>query len=335
MAVGLATHCGESSEAGTAQTPDTPSVPQDTNAPTPDAMGPADIGPTDATDPPDARGDILETDAADVAGDTIESDVPTAPDTSPDVPPAPGDTSPTDGMDGSPETQLVDAVPPKPSDKPLFRIDQLVWGAPDLCYVPTDNNNAPCVPLTSLVNALIEDMVNATEAPTDVLFQFDGPIDQDGYVAMSVGEGLCKRDEMGVIQQCVLESNADTPTVIFDDVPIATMGACGESLAINAPCFSTPPKNGLVLTIAGVTIGLKNAAAAGQFQGINPLASIHDGHLQGFMPTALAQTIQFNLPTGQALTLAQLLSQVTTIEVDGHPGWTIEFKFDASQQPTL
>ena len=117
-------------------------------------------------------------------------------------------------------------------------------------------------------------------------------------------------------------------------LPITTYGACADTLQIPSPCFKTPKKNGLVLSIADVSIGLKHAFAAGQFQDKNPQAFIQSGHLQGFMPKPLAQTIQFNLPTGEALTLAQLLSQVATVEVDGHPGWTLEFKYNASQNST-
>jgi hypothetical protein len=212
-------------------------------------------------------------------------------------------------------------------------LDALSWGAPKLCYAT--NTDDPCVELTALVNALIASTLNDDTDPTDMLVQLHGPIDQNGILSLSIGDGTCERDAMGKILACDFASGNESPPVVFSDVAVQTTSGCLDTPDISAPCFATPTKNGLVLMVADISIGLKEAAAWGSFTGKNPNAAINTGHLKGFMPKAIAQTIQFNLPTGQPLTLAQLLGQVPTIVVDGHPGWTLEFGYKASQQPKL
>jgi len=316
------------------QTPqDIPDTPTDTISQPEDTPVPIDTPTTDV-----GLQDVPE--SHDIWDDTL---VPDPPDASPNPPEIVADVSPESDslmapelpMDSSDNGPAADSEPLDPATEPLFRIDQLTWAAPDLCYVPTDNPNAPCVPLTNLVNALIEGMINDEQDPTDVLFQFHGAIDVAGAIDVTLGEGICERNDVGEIVHCQWQDKPEKPAVTFQNVPITTYGTCTDTVDIPSPCFKTPKKNGVVLSVADVSIGLKHAFAAGQFQSKNPQAFIESGHLQGFMPKTLAQTIQFNLPTGEPLTLAQLLSQVTTVEVDGHPGWTLEFKFNASQNSTL
>jgi hypothetical protein len=347
-------HCAGEPTGASNRYPDADTVSEDTTALSPDAE-PNDIAPpSDASIPDDGdvlpSGDDIALDVPDNTPDDGEiadatvSDVPAALDGQgeifvEDVENQDMDTAdPTDGIvpdtQTLPEDGTTDAKPPSiPAAEPLFRLDTLTWSAPQLCYAT--NTDAPCVQLTALVNALIASTLDDDTDPTDILIQFHGVIDQDGILSLTIGDGTCERDAVGKILNCDFLSGNAPPPVVFSDVAVQTTAECLDTPNVSAPCFGTPTKDGLVLMVGDISIGLKDAAAWGSFTGQNPNAAIETGHLKGFMPKTIAQTIQFNLPTGQPLTLAQLLGQVPTLVVDGHPGWTLEFGYKASQQPKL
>ena len=254
--------------------------------------------------------------------EVVEHDVPHVEDTPhPDDVPVPPEDVPL-----PPE----DAGPPAPL--PLFRVDTLAILSPDLCY--TFPGGPSCTSLTATVNSILDVNLKDDADPTDVVFQFNGIVPAEGSTAVVLGAGVCTRDAAGEILSCKVTDEPMAPPVTFAESSLKQSGHCHEAPDVSAPCFVTPVKDGLVLSVAGLQIGMTSSMAAGRFHGANPKLEIVDGYIEGFLPKQTAATLVFDLPGAGVVALTDLLAKTPMETKGGLEGWTLEFSFTASQQPT-
>jgi hypothetical protein len=147
---------------------------------------------------------------------------------------------------------------------------------------------------------------------------------------MTLGNGNCQQDNKGAITSCSFVDDPNSPPAIFEPTSLKSEGLCWEKPVVEAPCFVTPEVDA-ALNVAGLIIGMKMVVVAGTFSGKNPKLEIVGGHLHGFLPKVIAQTIQLDLPNGQ-ITLDQLLTQAPLEKNGNLVGWTLNFSFKAAQQ---
>ncbi len=291
-----------------------------------DTSGGADL-------PKDAAGDVPIVPPLDVPAD-LGGDSPPPLDEGPkhDTPtndvPAPLDEGQDTSLDlGADQSQPLDAGPA--TDKPMFRITTISLLTPtlSLCVPGSD-----CLPVNAAVDSILAENLNDPTAPLDVLTQFASPVPEAGTTSVTLGQGTCLRDTQKVIQSCAFGNDPQAPPVLFDSVALKLSAACYANPTVPAPCFVTTPKDGLVLTVGDVKIGLKEALAAGTILSTDSEKILKDGFIKGFLPKAYAATIGFDLG-GKTVSLADLLAKVTLETSGGVEGWSMTFAFGATAVP--
>ena len=213
-----------------------------------------------------------------------------------------------------------------------------VAATPELYRIYEATLVAPSITLNEVaMNEIISAALTAEMTQPNWAFigLFD-PLDMSGDLPSSLtfGEGICDYSDE-VATDC--GPVADGVTASFDAISYETEGTCSveDGVATDAPCFQTPVASFELSELIPEQFNVSDLPAVegyaiGSFAG-DDSAEIN-GLVMAFLPKAVADSTILDIDLGDGpTTLADLVSDLETVEHEGELGWWVRIEFKAAK----
>ena len=236
-----------------------------------------------------------------------------------------------DGVDGTVNDQCVAGACEGffVAEPGVFRVNEVTFESPTISY----DFGAGATEINAILSAFMTASLDE-RFPLGGLVTVHDPLAFDSAPGrLLFGEGLCEFDDQGVATACTI--SPDGSHAQFDDVTYMEETSCGDG--IGGPCFLTPDQSfdmGLIVPdVFGADLPPVLGHAMGSFTG-NPIANIGVGVIEGFLPTILIGTMDFEFE-GEWHNLGAMIAAEEETVVDGVPGYWVRLSFTAVRTPFL